>query len=197
MKPAHFVAAAMLAAATFPAFAQEARIHGQIEKFDHSVLTVKTNHDGNLAIRLDPHATVTAMTAASLADITQGKFVGTAAHPGGPNGELVAVEVHIFADSMRGTGEGHRPMAQGNTMTNATVESVVAGVQDRVLTLRYKGGEQKVQVPANVPVVMLNPSDRRALKKGEHVSFFATRQADGVITASHVTVGVNGLIPPL
>ncbi|TAN30900.1 MAG: hypothetical protein EPN31_01275 [Castellaniella sp.] len=197
MKPAHLIAATLMAAMSFSAFAQEARIHGQIEKLDHSVLTVKTNHDGTLPIRLDHDATVTAMTAASLADITQGRFVGTAAHPGGPNGELVAVEVHIFADSMRGTGEGHRPMAQGNTMTNATVESVVAGVQDRVLTLRYKGGEQKVQVPANVPVVMLTPSNRSALKKGEHVSFFATRQANGVITASHVTVGVNGVIPPL
>ena len=197
MKPAHLIAAALLVAASFPAFAQRARIHGQIEDFDHSVLTVKTNHNGDVAIRLDPDAAITAMTAASLADVTQGKFIGTAAHPGGPNGELIAVEVHIFADSMRGTGEGHRPMAQGNTMTNATVESVVAGVQDRVLTLRYKGGEQKVQVPANVPIVMLNPGTRSALKKGEHVSFFATRQPDGVITASHVTVGLNGVIPPL
>jgi len=187
----------LLVAASTPSFAQQARVHGQIEKLDHSVMTVKTNEDGELAIRLDRNATVTAMTAAKLADVTRGRFVGTAAHPGGPDGDLVALEVHIFADSMRGTGEGHRPMAQGNTMTNATVDSVVTGVQGRVLTLRYKGGEQKVWVPAKAPIVMLTPSNRSALKPGEHVSFNATRQTDGVITAAHVTVGLDGLVPPL
>ncbi|CAM5184279.1 hypothetical protein CDEF62S_01333 [Castellaniella defragrans] len=197
MKPVRLIAATLLIAASAPSFAQQARVHGQIEKLDHSVLTVKSNEDGVLAIKLDPHTTVTAMTAASLADITQGRFVGTAAHPGGPDGELVALEVHIFANSMRGTGEGHRPMTQGNTMTNATVESVVKGVQGRVLTLRYKGGEQKVQVPANVPIVLLTPSNRSALKPGEHVSFNATRQPDGMITASRITVGVDGVVPPL
>lgn len=197
MKTVHLIVTMLLVAASTPSFAQQARVHGQIEKLDHSVMTVKTNEDGELAIRLDRNATVTAMTAAKLADVTRGRFVGTAAHPGGPDGDLVALEVHIFADSMRGTGEGHRPMAQGNTMTNATVDSVVTGVQGRVLTLRYKGGEQKVWVPAKAPIVMLTPSNRSALKPGEHVSFNATRQTDGVITAAHVTVGLDGLVPPL
>lgn len=197
MKFAHLIAAALLIAASGPSFAQKAPIHGQIEKLAQSVLTVKTNEGGDLAITLEPDATVMAMTAASLADVTPGRFVGTAAHPGGPNGELVAIEVHIFADNMRGTGEGHHPMAQGNTMTNATVESAVADVHGRVLTLRYKGGEQKVLVPAKAPIVLLTSSDRAALKPGEHVSFFATRQPDGRVTARSVTVGVNGVIPPL
>ncbi|HEX7385895.1 MAG TPA: hypothetical protein VF285_01310 [Castellaniella sp.] len=197
MKSVHVVAALVLSVAAVPSFAQEARVHGTIEQLDHSVLTVKAQTGDVLKIQLAKDTTVTAMTAATLADIKPGKFVGTAAHPGGPDGALVAIEVHIFADSMRGTGEGHRPMTQGNTMTNATVESIVSGVHDRTLTLRYKGGEQKVMVPANVPIVMLTPSDRGALKRGDHVSFNATRRADGAITAAHVTVGVNGLVPPL
>lgn len=187
----------MLAAVSVPSFAQNIRVRGEIEKLDHSVLTVKDKGGNVLNIKLADNATVTAMTKAGLADITAGKFVGTAAHTGGPNGALIAMEVHIFADSLRGMGEGHRPMAGGATMTNATVESTVAGVHGRVLTLSYKGGVQKVQVPDNAPIVMLTPSDRSALKPGEHVSFNATRQADGTIGAARVTVGVNGLVPPL
>ena len=198
MKPVHAFAAILLIAASVPSFAQEVRIRGEIEKLDHSVLTVKPEYGDVLDIKLDRGATVSTMSKASLADIAKGKLVGTAARTGGPDGDLVALEVHIFADSMRGTGEGHRPMQQqGTTMTNATVDSVVTGVQGRTLTLHYKGGEQKVQVPADVPIVMLAPGIRGALKQGEHVSFNATKHADGSITSSHVTVGVIGLISPL
>ena len=197
MKPAHVIAAILLAAVSVPSFAQKIRVRGEIEKLDHSVLTVKDKGGNVLNIGLDNHTTVDAMTKASLADITTGKFVGTAAHTGGPNGDLIAMEVHIFADGMRGTGEGHHPMKKGTTMTNATVESVVTGVHGRVLTLHYKGDEQKVEVPDGVPIVMLTPSNRGALKPGEHVSFNATEHADGTITSSRVTVGVNGLIPPV
>ena len=197
MMPAHAIAALLLAAASVPALAQQARIHGEIEGFHDPVLTVKAQTGDVLNVQLAKDGTVTAMTAAKLADITKGKFVGTAAHPGGPDGALTAIEVHIFADSMRGTGEGHHPMTQGNTMTNATVESAVKDMQGRTLTLRYKGGEQKVQVPDNVPIVMLAPGKRSMLKRGEHVSFQATRHPDGVITASRVTVGIDGVVPPL
>lgn len=82
-------------------------------------------------------------------------------------------------------------------MTNATVENVVTAINDRVLTLRYDGGEQRVRIPDSAPIVMLTPSNHGALKPGEHVSFNATKQPDGVITAARVTVGVDGLIPPL
>lgn len=197
MKFIHILAALLLAVTSAPGFAQTARVHGQIEKLDQSVLTVKAQDGVVYDIKLSDDVKVTAMTAASLADITTGTFVGTAAHPGGPNGQLIALEVHIFAESMRGTGEGHRPMERENTMTNATVENVVSDMQGRVLTLRYQGGEQHVLVPEGVPIVMLFPSDRSALKMGEHVSFGATKQADGLITAKRITVGVDGLVPPL
>lgn len=197
MKPAHIIATLLLAIVSIPSFAQTARVRGEIEKFDHSVLTIKTQDNAVIDIKLDNNAAIIAMTKASLSDITAGKFVGTAAHPGGPNGELVALEVHIFAESMRGTGEGHRPMRQENTMTNATVENVVTAMNDRVLTLRYKGGQQRVQIPDGTPIVMLTPSNRGALQRGEHVSFKATKQPNGVITAARVTVAVGGLIPPL
>ncbi|TAL76270.1 MAG: hypothetical protein EPN76_11970 [Burkholderiaceae bacterium] len=197
MKLAYVFAAAVLAAVSVPSFAQTTRIHGQVEGLTDSVLTVKANDGSVLKVKLADGTTFSTMAAASLADITPGKYVGTAAHPGGPNGELVALEVHIFADSMRGVGEGHRPMQKENTMTNATVEDVVTGIHDRVLTLRYKGGEQRVEVPNGVPIVLLSPSSRSAISRGAHVSFDATKLPDGTYTSHRITVGVNGLVPPL
>ena len=196
MKLSHILAALLLSAISVSSFAQSARVRGEIEKFDHSILTIKTKDATVFHIKLEDTAKVTAMAAASLADITAGKFVGTAARPG-PNGQLVALEVHIFPESMRGTGEGHRPMDNENTMTNATVENVVTAVHGRVLTLHYQGGEQRVQIPDGVPIVMLSPSSRSALKPGEHVSIRATKQANGSISTARVTVGLNGLVPPL
>ncbi|HEY9459729.1 MAG TPA: hypothetical protein VIR04_02895 [Paralcaligenes sp.] len=196
-KLARALATLLLATVSIPSVAQTARVRGEIEKFDHSVLTVKAQDSAIIDIKLDNDAAITAMTKASLADIATGSFIGTAAHPGGPNGELVALEVHVFAESMRGTGEGHRPMTQGHTMTNATVENVVTAMNNRILTLRYNGGEQHIQIPDGIPIVMLSPSDRNALKTGEHVSFKATKQPDGTITAARITVGVDGVIPPL
>ena len=132
---------------------------------------------------------------------------------------LYASEVHIFPESMRGTGEGHRPMdtGPGNTMTNATVSSVAAakadarpgntmtnatvaqvarGELDRRLTLTYPGGEKVVTVPVNTPIVMVEPADRSMLTPGAHVIVYATRQADGSLSADRITIGKNGFIPP-
>lgn len=197
MKIIHAVTALVVIAASIPAFAQSTRIHGEIERLDHSALMVKDRAGNMLDVALTDDARVMVMSKASLADVTAGKFVGTAARAGGPDGELVALEVHIFTESMRGTGEGHRPMASGATMTNATVGSIVKAVNGRVLTLDYRGGVQKVLVPDDVPIVLLAPGEPDMLKPGAHVSFDAIRQADGTLRASRVTVGANGLVPPL
>ena len=84
-------------------------------------------------IRLPDNVRVSLLVPAKLDDIKSGTFVGTAATPG-PNGALVASEVHIFPEALRGTGEGHRPMPPmpGSTMTNATV----AGVSSPAANLR-------------------------------------------------------------
>ena len=38
-------------------------------------------------------------------------------------------------------------------MTNATVAAVKRGTNDRVVTLRYKDGENTIHVPNGVPIV--------------------------------------------
>jgi hypothetical protein len=162
---------------------------------------VQTTGGQAVTIALDPKTPITAVTAAKLADITPGSFVGSAARPG-PDGKLVALEVHIFPEKLRGTGEGHRAMDIGpqTTMTNGTVGSDIAsvsGVSGRTLTVRYAGGEQTITVPAGVPVVLFDVGDQTLLTPGAHVSVSATEAADGTLHAARIAVGKAGATPPL
>jgi len=140
--------------------------------------------------------------AAKLTDIGAGSYVG-ATSVKQSDGTLKALEVHIFPESSRGTGEGHRPwdLQPGSTMTNANVEKVeqvaVANVQGQLLTLKYKDGEQKILVPPGTPIVKNVAGDRSLLKPGTGVYIPAVRAEDGRITATRITVGVGGVMPPM
>ena len=127
--------------------------------------------------------------AAQLSDIAAGKYVGTTAVKQA-DGNLKALEVHIFPESSRGTGEGHRPwdLQPGSTMTNANVEKVeqvaVEKIQGQMITLKYKDGEQKIFIPPGTPIVRNVPGDRSLLKPGTGVYIPAVRGEDGTLTAS-------------
>jgi hypothetical protein len=113
-----------------------------------------------------------------------------------PNGSFRLSRLHVFSEDQRGTGEGHRPLSSapqsGATMTNANVDTIddvlVENVKERVLTLKYKGGEIKVVVPPDAPVVQRVVGDSSLLKPGAVVSMQATGAADGALSASQVTV---------
>jgi hypothetical protein len=135
---------------------------------------------------------------ASLADVAIGSFVGIAALPQ-PDGSLEAIEVLIFPEAARGTGEGHYAwdLLPESTMTNATVADTVAAVGGRTLTLKYKDGEKKITVPPAAPVVTLDPGDASLLKPGAAVFIPARKEADGTLAAGRVLVGRDGLVPPM
>ncbi len=100
---------------------------------------------------------------------------------------------------MRGVGEGHRPwdLTPDSTMTNANVESRVSDVKGPLLTLTYKGGEQKVLVPSGTPVVTIVEGSRAMIKPGAHVFVVARKSGDQAYTALRIAVGVDGLVPPM
>lgn len=180
-------------------WAQETmRVRGTVEKVEGSTLYVKTRNGDDLKITLTYKPMFTAIVKASLADIKPGSFVGSGAMPG-PDGTLKAIEVHIFPESMRGTGEGHRPWDGGSqsTMTNANVETAVGGVDGQVLTLKYKDGEKKLLVTPETPVVTYAPGDAADVKAGTKVVFAAQKQADGSLQASRISYGKDGLTPPM
>jgi hypothetical protein len=173
-------------------------VRGTISAVDADTLTVATREGPVLRLGLSPTLGVSAVRRVDLAAVTPGTFVGVSAVPEA-GGVLVAQEVTVFPESLRGTGEGHRPwdLSPDSTMTNANVDSVVQSEAGPDLTLSYKGGSVKVHVPPDVPVVMPVPAGRDDLRVGERVYINAARTPDGGYTALRVIVGKNGVAPPL
>jgi hypothetical protein len=187
---------ASVAAAQQP---QTVRVRGTIETVAGSVLTVKTRDGAAMTIKLADGAAVRTVIKKSLADVKQGSFVGITAMPQ-PDGTQKAVEIHIFPEALRGTGEGHRPwdLMPNSTMTNANIETAVEGVDGQTLVLKYKDGEKKFIVPANVEVVEFAPATLADLKPGEKIFVVAAKKLpDGTLEAPAVTVGSNGVSPPM
>lgn len=174
------------------------RIRGTVEKIDGQNLTVKARNGETMNVKLAENYAVLGVAKASVADIGSGKFIGTTT-VGEREGALVALEVHIFPEAMRGAGEGHYDwdLRPDSKMTNANVANVVNMGKDRVLTVQYKGGEKKVLVPENATVVSFTPADRSELKPGASVFVVSQRQPDGTLTAPRVNVGLRGQVPPM
>ena len=197
------VAALLIAAVSAVAVAQApanppVRIRGMVDKMDGQNMIVKSRDGQSVSVKLADNYTVMGIARASLADIGSGKYIGTTT-VGERDGALIALEVHIFAESMRGLGEGHydwdlRPTSK---MTNANVADIVSMGKDRVLTVQYKGGEKKILVSESAAIVSFTPTERGELKAGAHIFVTAQRQPDGSLSAGRVNVGLNGQVPPM
>ena len=174
------------------------RVRGTIDRVDGDVYIVKARGGGELKVKLAANATVVALIKASLADIKQGSYVGVAGLPQA-DGSQKALEVHIFPESMRGVGDGHRgwDLQPSSTMTNGNVEQTTASSDGQVLTLKYKDGEKKIVVPPDTPIVVYVPGDKDELKAGATIFISAaTKQPDGTLQAPRVNVG-RGVAPPM
>ena len=184
------------------ALAQEAppvRVRGTIEGvIDSAAYMVKTRDGAELKVTLAEKPQIAGIAKASLSDIKEGSFVGVTAMPKA-DGSLSALEVHIFPEAMRGTGEGHYPwdLRPQSTMTNANVEQIAAAVDGRTLTLKYKDGEKKIFVPADAAIVAYVPGDKSDLKPGAKVLIIAAKQPDGTLQGRAWRVGRDGLTPPM
>ena len=175
---------------------QTLRVRGTIEKVDGNTVVVKAADGAEVTLTLTANAVIVGVNKATLAEIKAGSFVGSAAMPQ-PDGSQKALEVHIFAESQRGTGEGHRPYTvPGSTMTNGTVGDMVTATDAGTLTVKYKDGEKKIIVPPDVPIVRYEVGDRGELKPGVHVTALnAVKKPDGTLEASRVNVGRGGVVP--
>jgi hypothetical protein len=212
------VASALAIAPNAYGQATSQRIRGDVVAVHGKDLDVRNGAGQTVTVRMADNLRVSARAAASLDSVAAGAFIGTTAIEQ-PDGTLKASEVHIFPESMRGTGEGHRPMdtepgstmtnatvtsvaaapkpAVRSTMTNATVSNVAAAGSARKLTLQYKGGEKTVVVGDGVPVVMVEAGDPSMLVPGTHVVVTAAKQLDGTLTTDRISVGKNGIVPPI
>ena len=196
------VAVAMVAASSLYAIAQQppapSRVRGTIEGIVGDELAVRSRGGEEVKLHMTGDMRVVGITRIQLSDIKVGSFIGTTTVPG-PGGTQNAVEVHVFPEDMRGTGEGSRPydLRPNSTMTNATVAESVAGNDGNTLRVTYKNGEKKVVVSPNTPVVTYVPADKSDLKAGAKVIAALKRLPDGSFETDRVSVGRDGLTPPM
>lgn len=192
----------LLAFTAVPAFGQNdtTRIRGTIVRVEGNALTVAAAGE-NRRITLSDGLVVLYVVKADFSKIVPGVFVGSAATTE-PDGTLMAQEVHIFPESMRGIGEGSRPydLGEHSSMTNGTVDTAAAPVErvgEHTLTIKYKDGVKKIVVSADTPIVEYEPADAKALVAGAHVYVIAQLAADGSLSTMRINVGKNGLVPPM
>jgi hypothetical protein len=196
------IAAGMVVASALCAIAQQpptpTRVRGTIQGVDGDLLIVKSRSGEDVTLHLTGDAKVVGIIKISLADIKLGSFIGATTVPG-PDGRQDAVEVHVFPENMRGTGEGSRPydLKPNSTMTNATVAETFAGNDGQTLMIKYKDGEKKVTVGPDTPVVTYVPGEKSDLTAGAKIIAFIKQLPDGSFETNRISVGRDGLTPPM
>lgn len=180
------LSAALLFTGTTADAQKVARVRGAVTAFDGKVLTVKVR-DGEITKVAVPDDTEIVFTQPiTISDIKPGDFLGVTSSKGA-DGSLTAFEIRRFPKPLN---PGHRPFdgRDDQTMTNATVSTVVQATKGRELTLAYGGGTQKIVVPENASISMLVPGERSHFVQGAIVNLTATPGADGQLTARRIQV---------
>ena len=187
-------------------------VRGTVQSLDGQVLTVATS-TGSVRVELAASTHVATVVQSDRAQLTDGSFLGITSVTQ-PDGSERAVEVHVFPEAMRGTGEGSYEWdlpgvdGGGSRMTNGTAASskmtngtVSAQENGSSLTLQYKdgtsGGSQTITIPPGIPVVAIEPGQSTDLQPGAHVFVVAHRTSEGMLTADRVLAGRNGVVPPM
>jgi hypothetical protein len=181
------------------AYAQAQRLSGEIQRVEGNLVFAKGRDGSALTIKLPDNVVVTAVYKATVADIKPGAYIGSGAVPQA-DGSQKAVEVHIFAESMRGQGDGHRPGwygANNGTMTNGGVEpggSVVSQAGgDPVFVVKYKDGDKRIVVPPTAHIVRYEVGNKNDVKAGAPFAIqAANKQSDGTFAAERINVGRDG-----
>lgn len=174
------------------------RVRGAVVSLDGANLVVHPKSGADVTVHLGDNWKAVGVIKASMADIKPGVFIGTASMPQA-DGSLKGVELLLFPEAMRGFAEGHYgwDVQPKSMMTNATVAKSVESVEGQTLTLTYKGGEQKVAIPKDAPIVTLGDATQADVKPGAMVFVPGSKKADGTIDAALVMVGKDGVVPPM
>ncbi len=204
------VVAASAAAAAAAPMQQLTPLSGTVVSVSANALVVKTSA-GNQSIAFGPKMRFFAIDKSSLANVEQGSFIGTTVVPQ-PNGTYTSTEVHIFAPSLRGTGEGfskmdsqgHHMMAnstvksveQPHMMANSTVRTVGSSAAGKTITMTFPSGTKTIVIPASVPVVSIDKGSRAMLVPGAHIRAGVMNGSHGLV-AGFLLVGEHGTVPPM
>lgn len=175
------------------------RVRGTIESLSGETLHIKSRDGADVSLNLPANARVAGVAKIPLSDVKVGSYIGVTTVPSS-DGSQKAVEVHVFPEDMRGTGEGSRPwdLKPNSSMTNGAVDSrTVAGNDGHTLTVKYKNGEKKVTVTPETTVVTYVPATRADIKPGTPVFAITTKKPDGSLEVARLSIGKDGVAPPM
>ncbi len=208
MRPMKSMIAALMLVAAFAGAASTAsaqapegvrvRVRGTIDTLEGGVLTVKSPAGQLTKVAFPDNTGVVGMARRTLADIKPNDFIGVTSTRGA-DGRMQAVEVHIFPEAMRGTGEGQYDwdLLPQSTMTNGSVTGSVAASDGQTLKVNYKGGESEITVGPKTEIVSYVPGDKSLLVPGAHIVVLALKQPDGAMSALRVNAEKDGVRPPM
>jgi hypothetical protein len=123
------------------------RVRGTVASVRGDTLTVKSRDGKDVQTVLGADTKFASVLLAHLSDVKPGDFIGTAAK--GPKSEMVALEVVIFPNSMRGVGEGHYPW---DKLPDTTIAGATGGTP-QVQSSMTNGTVTTASAPGNVPMV--------------------------------------------
>jgi hypothetical protein len=178
--------------------AAPAPVSGTVLSVAKDALQIRTPEMQQINVAIGAQTRVVDTVTITLADIRSGDFLGTTASP--KDGKLVASEVHVFDEALRGTGEGHYPWTQpGSTMTNGAVTTMTNGAvstqgtaqkagEGLTMTVTYKGGQQTVTVPPGTPVTKVTVVDASRVKAGARVTVFGTPKNETTLDANLISL---------
>lgn len=170
------------------------RLRGTITEIEGNVMSVKSRDGKEVKVQVPDNVSVAVAKAIRFDDIKQGDYVG-ATSVAAADGTLTAIEVHYIPPTVP---EGHGPwdLQPGSMMTNANVSAIVAAADHRELTLQYKDGTKKMNVPENAPIVRAVPGSRTDLRAGEYIFAAVQVAPDGTLSAPRIQVSKDGVRPP-
>jgi hypothetical protein len=173
------------------------RLRGTVESYTGPKLVIRERSGNVVTLTLPEETGIAEVIPTDITSIQPGSFIGTAALPRA-DGKLESLEIVVFPEAARGTGEGHYPwdLKPDSSMTNATVADLARSSDGRTLKLRYKDGEKTVVVPDGIPVVTLRAGDRSLIVPGAKV-FVVAEPNDDQFTVRRLLIGRNGFQPPM
>lgn len=173
------------------------RVRGEVTSFEGGIVAVKNAADQTTQVHLDESYAVLLYRDINIDSIPANAYVGVPSIPS-HDGNLRALGVLVFPESMRGFNEGSFDwdITQDSKMSNGTVARFVSQAGERVLRLKFAEEEQTVFVPEMTQVATFAPDPERKIKLGDKVVIFAEKAGER-LTAKYVGLHENGSLPPL
>jgi len=182
-------------AAPAQAPASYTRLSGTVTTVSATALTVRAADGSSSTVGFAPGWLLVIGKPIAASDIHVGDFVATANSNVDDNSGR-SVELRVFPPGVH-LGEGSRPMADGNTMTNGTVGTVTDVSGGRQMVVSYPGGQRTITLPSTITVVGQHLAEHSQLAAGWNVRVLANPgENGGPAQAFYVYSGENGAAPP-